>query len=526
MRHKLLAIGCALTIAAGHILPAFSEPVEMRLRGGDLVIKGDLASVRGNAGLITSPDFGAIMLEIDRFDCQGPGCIVLGQPETSAALPRQIPGATFGIRGSNTVGEALSPALIEAYAKNNGYLAEKRVGASAEEIEMELFDQNRKRLVLIDAQSHGSGTSATNLLSGAAEIGASSRLIKDTELKALNDAGLTVNEHVLALDGMPVIVSPSNPVEQLTLEQIAKIFAGEIADWSEVGGTPGAITIYARDDKSGTSDTFASLVLDPFDLELASNANRYASSVELSDNVTRDPNGIGFIGFAYIRNAKPLTIGTNCGIASNPTEFAVKTEEYALARRLYYYTTNRLRSEHAKGLLDFALSDTAQPIIAETGFINQDIEVLPFSEQGDRLTTALSVSPDDFDASLMQDLVVTLTDAQRLSVTFRFEKNSGNLEQKSLQDIQRLTRYLQRKEQRGKQILLLGFTDASGTFATNRTISLARADAVRAALSGLGNIFDASRLVLKAYSELMPVDCNDTEKGRTKNRRVEVWLKE
>lgn len=73
--------------------------------------------------------------------------------------------------------------------------------------------------------------------------------------------------------------------------------------------------------------------------------------------------------------------------------------------------------------------------------------------------------------------------------------------------------------------MLLGFADSSGTFETNRTISLARADAVRAALSGLGSDFDGSRLVLKAYSELMPVDCNNTEKGRSKNRRVEVWLK-
>ncbi len=497
----------------------------MRLRGSDLVIKGDLASIKGNAGLITSPDFGAIMLEVDRFDCRGPGCVILGQPETAAALPQQETGATFGIRGSNTVGEELTPALIKAYAKSEGYLVEERVGASAEEIEMELLDQNHNRIALIDAQSYGSGTSATNLLSGAAEIGASSRPIKDTELKALNDAGLTVNEHVLALDGVPVIISPSNPVEQLTLEQIAKIFAGKITNWSEVGGNPAAITIYARDDKSGTYDTFKGLVLDPFKLELASTANRYASSVELSDNVTQDPNGIGFIGFAYIRNAKPLTIGTNCGIVSNPTEFAVKTEEYALSRRLYYYTTNRLHSEHAKGLLDFALSDAAQPVITETGFINQDIETLPFNEQGERLTAALSAPPEDFDASLMQDLAVTLTGGNRLSVTFRFEKNSGNLERKALQDVQRLARYLQQDGNKGKQVLLLGFADSSGTFETNRTISLARADAVRAALSGLGSDFDASRLVLKAYSELMPVDCNDTEKGRSKNRRVEVWLK-
>ncbi|MBX2804799.1 MAG: OmpA family protein, partial [Hyphomicrobiales bacterium] len=262
-----------------------------------------------------------------------------------------------------------------------------------------------------------------------------------------------------------------------------------------------------------------------FELPIAVSAKRYASSVELSDSVTRDPNGIGFIGFAYIRNAKPLIIGTNCGIVSRPTEFAVKTEEYALARRLYYYTTNRLSSEHARGLLDYALSDTAQPVITDAGFINQDIEMLAMSDQGERLAQALTAAPEDFNAALMQDLAVTLSGAQRLSVTFRFEKNSGDLEQKALQDAQRLARYLQRHRNEVQNVLLLGFADSSGTFDMNRAISLARADAVRAALTERGAGFDASRLVLKGYGELMPVDCNNSEKGRAKNRRVEVWVK-
>nr|MBX2804600.1 substrate-binding domain-containing protein [Hyphomicrobiales bacterium] len=260
MKQKLIALICAAALTAGQTLPAFSDPVEMHMRGGGLVIKGDLVSVRDNAGLITSPDFGAIVLEVDRYECRGPGCIILGEPETVVALPNAAPDATFGIRGSNTVGEALTPALIEAYGDSKGYLVEKRVGANAEEIEMEFLDQNRQRIALIDAQSYGSGTSASNLLSGGAEIGASSRPIKDSERQALIDAGLSVNEHVLALDGLPVIVSPSNPLDRLTLEQVAQIFAGKITDWSQVGGNPGAITLYARDDKSGTYDTFENLV--------------------------------------------------------------------------------------------------------------------------------------------------------------------------------------------------------------------------------------------------------------------------
>lgn len=523
---KLIAFTLALAVTGTLSSPVLSDPVELWTHDGNLVIKGDLITVKEDAALIRSPEFGMMMVEIDRFKCKGPGCVLLNKGEAEIALPQSPSGATFGIRGSNTVGEALTPALVEAYAATHNMLVEKQLGASAEEIELELLDANRKRVALIDAQSYGSGTSASNLLSGAAEIGASSRPIKDTELQALTDAGLTVKEHVLALDGLPIIVSPSNPVDRLTLQQIGKIFAGEITDWSDVGGKPGAIAIYARDDKSGTYDTFKSLVMKPFGLKLASSANRYVSSVELSDNVTQDPNGIGFIGFAYIRNAKALTIGSTCGVIFKPTEFAVKTEEYALARRLYYYTTNRLHSEHAIGLLEFALSDAAQTVISDNGFINQGVDSLPLVEQGDRITAALSTPLEDFNAALMQNLASTLTGADRLSVTFRFNKNSGGLEQKSMQDIERLVRYLQANNSEYKQILLLGFADSSGAFEANRIVSLARADAVRVALADAGRKkIDMSRIVVKGYSELMPVDCNDTENGRAKNRRVEVWMK-
>src|SRR5262249_8699783 len=145
-------------------------------------------------------------------------------------------------------------------------------------------------------------------------------------------------EHVLALDGVLVLVSPDNPLSGLTMNEIAGIFAGTIRDWSALGRGSGPINIYARDDKSGTFDTFNSLVLRPRHLALRKDAKRCESSEELSDEVARDRNGIGFAGFAYLRNTKALTITSDCGISSAPNAFNVKSEEYPLARRLFLYT--------------------------------------------------------------------------------------------------------------------------------------------------------------------------------------------
>lgn len=513
MRPILIRILFGMTLLGACMTAALSEPVELRLPGGGLVISGDLVSTDGKSAVVTSPSFGTMTVEAAHFICTGLGC---------AKLRDQ-----FGIHGSNTIGEALTPALIEAYAATRQWRVEKRVGASAEEVEMEVTRPNGVTVAMLDLRSHGSGTSASGLASGAAQIGASSRPIKPEELKALNDAGFAVDTHVLALDGLLVLVSPSNPVNSLTLEQIAGIFAGQITDWAQAGGNAGRINIYARDNKSGTYDTFDTLVLKPHKLKIAGAAERFESSVELSDKVARDPNGIGFIGFAYQRNAKALSIKSACGISYKPAEFNVKTEEYVLSRRLFYYTTDKMKSPLAKSLLDFALSDEAQQTIVDTGFINQSIEYLPFRDQAERVLLALTAQPENFDAAMMEDLMSLMQNAQRMSFAFRFEKNSGELELKAKQDIRRLARYLQTEQMRGKEILLLGFTDTSGPFPTNTTVSLARAMAVRnALLAAGGGKLDTAKLTVKAYSEIMPVDCNGTEDGRAKNRRVEIWVKD
>jgi phosphate transport system substrate-binding protein len=391
---------------------------------------------------------------------------------------------------------------------------------------MDLFEADGKRIASVDLRSHGSGTSFPALLSGAAEIGASSRPVKPEELKSLNDAGRSVQPHVLALDGLLVLVSPSNPISELSLDEIAKIFSGQITDWLQLGRAPGPINLYARDNKSGTFDTFDTLVLKPANAKLAASAKRLESSAELSDSVARDPDGIGFVGFAYLRNAKALAIRSVCGMSSAPTQFNVKTEEYPLARRLYYYTTDKTNSPIAKSFLDFAISDSAQKIVSGTGFIDQTADSLSFSEQADRIALALKAPPEDFDIVSMKQLIALIRGAKRLSITYRFEKNSGELELRAKQDVQRLARLLKNGELRGKELLLIGFADSTGPFAANAVISLARASAIRDALiKAAGGAADPAKLIVKAYGELMPVDCNTTEEGKTKNRRVEIWVK-
>ncbi|MBN9268144.1 MAG: substrate-binding domain-containing protein [Hyphomicrobium sp.] len=207
--------------------------------------------------------------------------------------------ARFGIYGSNTIGARLMPNLVEAYAASAGASTERSASNDPEQVELNLTNRTGAPLAQVDIRSHGSGTGIPALIDGKASIAMLSRPISEKETLALQQAGLpdlrsAEYAHVLAMDGILVFVSPKNPLATLSLDEIAGIFAGTIRDWGAVGGVPGSINVYARDNKSGTFDTFNSLVLRTRNLALRKDAKQFESSEELSDEVARDPNGIGY----------------------------------------------------------------------------------------------------------------------------------------------------------------------------------------------------------------------------------------
>ena len=519
-----LVLGAALMLQAPS---ALAEEITLQMSGSQVVFKGELLGFDDNSYTVALENLGTLRLARDKFDCVGGACPG-GAPAQVAALTA---GPDFGIHGSNTIGAQLMPALIEGYAETIGAKVVKRVGEDPEEVQIELLGNDGKKLSVVDLRSHGSGTSFPALARGEAQIGMSSRPIKDKELTFMDLAGFLGmsapgREHILALDGLLVIVAPDNPLSSISADDLAKVFAGEIADWSQLGLPPGRINLYARDDKSGTYDTFNSLVLKPAKRKISGEARRFESNADLSDAVASDPSGIGFTGIAYQRNSKTLSISSSCGIVQKPSTFGVKTEEYPLSRRLFLYTTPNLTAPHGRQLLQFALSEDAQDIIVDVGFIDQTADRLPFSQQGDRLAAALDVSAESFDMELMRSATSNLSNAERLSTTFRFRSGSSELDNKALQDVSRLARLIERDAARGRQFLLVGFADAAGPFEDNRRLSLARARTVRSAILAVsGRDLPQNRLQTLGFSEIMPVACNDSRQGRALNRRVEVWLR-
>ena len=202
----------------------------------------------------------------------------------------------------------------------------------------------------------GSGSGIQAVSEGRCDIGLSSRALKDDE-KA------TLTETVVALDGIAMIVNPENPVSDLTVEQIASIYKGEITNWKDVGGNDAEIVLIGREAGSGTRDGFESITG-------TNDACKYrqelTSTGDVITTVSQNPDAIGYASLASLKdNVKALTVG---GIA--PTEETVKDGSYVIQRPFVLVTKDGVElSETAKKFFDYATSAEAAEIISAAGAV-------------------------------------------------------------------------------------------------------------------------------------------------------------
>ncbi|MGE8059261.1 substrate-binding domain-containing protein [Pseudomonas sp. NPDC089547] len=410
------------------------------------------------------------------------------------------------VQGSNTIGAALLPALVQGQLRAQHATAiAQQPGNVANETVITAQDANGQP-VRIDIAAHGSSTGFAALGRGDADLAAASRPVSDSEvrqLRALGDLRAASAEQVIGLDGVAVIVHPDNPLPQLSTAQLAQVFSGQIQRWEQLGVAGGAIHLYARDDRSGTYETFKALVLEPQHAELWSKAQRFESSDELALRVATDRQAIGFSSLAAVHGAKVLAVAEGDAPAMLPERALVASEDYPLSRRLFFYLPANPKPQ-AKALADFAQSPAGQAIVAQQGFVSQQINAQPVSLQADM--------PPRYRTLAQQ--------AQRLSVNFRFQEGSASLDNKALRDVQRVVEYLRQAGKLQSKAVLVGFGDPKETPGRAALLSRLRAQAVRRELARDG----VEVLEVTGMGDELPVAGNELEQGRLRNRRVEVWV--
>ena len=242
------------------------------------------------------------------------------------------------IKGSDTLGAKLVPTLAEEYkAKHPG--------------------------VSFEIAAEGSTTGIAAVIDGTAQIGMSSRRAKPTEMSAASAKGVTLKPIVVAHDGIGIVVNAANPLGRLTKRQVEQIFSGDVTDWSAVGGKPGKISIYTRNTASGTYSDFKALAMNNRDY--AKSSQKLAGNEQIAAEVGKNPNGIGYVGLAYLTAPGLKTVAIDGQL---PSKESVLKNTYPFSRPTFYYTNGDAIGEAAK-FVAFTLSPEGKRISEKIGFV-------------------------------------------------------------------------------------------------------------------------------------------------------------
>ena len=424
--------------------------------------------------------------------------------------PSLEPKVALRLYGSSTVGDTLIPALAEVFLRQeHAEHIEKIVGnePGAARVQGTLPGDTVPEVIEIVPESTAAALS--DLAVQRDDVALASREVNADEARRLAEAGCgdmhsKEQEHIFALDALAVIVHPGNPVAELSKEQLAQIVKGQITSWSQVRGAVGPIEPCLPAEGTDEAEALRSLVLGGTAPGGASRTFR--SGGEISEYVSTHPAAVGVVELPAVGNAKPLSISAGGSAPLLPNHFDIATEDYALSRRLYLYTSAKSSSPLADRFVEFALARAGQEVVERTGFVSLRPRVGPPKLRAD--------APEEYKK--------LAKDADRLDVNFRFQTASSQLDNKALLDLDLVADLLNRPPYAGRFILLFGFADSTGTEPVNKKLSQDRAEAVSKQLQSRG----LKPAVVVGFGKELPVDTNDTEQGRSKNRRVEVWLRQ
>ncbi len=257
-----------------------------------------------------------------------------------AAVAPVLASAAVTVKGSDTM-VILAQRWAEAYMKQH---PQKRV----------------------EVTGGGSGVGIAALVNGTTDIADASRPIKDEEKAKVRERYKVLpTETAVARDGVAVYVNEANPIQQLTPEQLRRMYTGDVTNWKDVGGADAPIVLYSRENSSGTYVFFKEHVLRNDDY--AATAQTLPGTAAVVNAVAKEKNGIGYGGAAYAKGVKEVPILGADGQAHRPTAQEVLSGKYPLSRPLFMYTRGAPTGE-AKAFIDFCLSPGGQAIVKDVGY--------------------------------------------------------------------------------------------------------------------------------------------------------------
>ncbi|MDF3129761.1 phosphate ABC transporter substrate-binding protein [Kiritimatiellaeota bacterium B1221] len=244
------------------------------------------------------------------------------------------------IKGSDTLGAKMVPQIAEAFKAKNPN-------------------------VTFEIAAEGSSTGVKAAITATADLGMSSRDVKEKEMAEAKSNGVDLKTIVVGKDAIAVIVNENNPITKLTVDQVGAIFTGKTTNWVGLGGRPGSISAYTRNTSSGTYKVFQSLAMNKEDY--GSQTQKMAGNEQIAAEVAKNPNGVGYVGLAYVDTPGVKVVLVD---GYEPNIKTVNSGNYPLARPLFYLSNGEPKGL-VKEFVDFTLSEAGQKIVESVGFVPQ-----------------------------------------------------------------------------------------------------------------------------------------------------------
>lgn len=481
------AIFAALTLAG----PAVAQDVTLTSRDGSLTLSGTLQGYDGEFYRVET-SYGPLTVDAQGVICDGPAC-----PDLTA------PKSIIRLVGAADAGWALLPPLIAAFAVARGL--DHTPGA----ITLLTDPATGQVLVEFSFAPMPPGAASAEASAGRAELIVAAASVPEFGSRAL------------ALDALIPIVARDNPVPRISTADLARALAGEVANWSQIGGPDMPLVLHALTPDSDLQQALSARL--GRDIQAAIT---HPDLAQMAAAVARDPFALAVTGRASAGAARALPLTDSCGFPLLPTALAVKAEDYPLALPIYLLTPRRRLPLVAREFLEFLALPQADAAVAAAGYIDRSPERQPMTADGLRLINAIKGAGDETTLADLQRLAGVMDGADRLSLTFRFEDGSSLLDASSRENLTDLARLLEAGVFRDTALILAGFSDGAGAAATNLDLSSSRAQAVLMALQAAAPSLTPAELPsVQAFGEALPMACDSTAPGRRLNRRVELWLK-
>jgi len=488
------AAGAAVSVAMFCMNAAFSQDVTLVAREGGIVLTGSLQAYDGEFYRIET-SYGMLTVDGQGVICEGPAC-----PDLVA------PKAVIRVVGASDPAAALLHPLFRAFAERRGLVYEALPG---DQFSARILDtDSRSELATISFRAMNPAAATTALSAGEADL----------KLSFLAEPGF--GAHSLAMDALVAIVAPDNPTPEISTVNLARVLAGDVDNWSAIGGPDMPIVLHALRPETDMQLALSARVGGP-----VAAAILHADQKDLASAVAKDPWSIGITGRSTILPAHRIPLTDSCGFPLLPTPLAVKAEDYPLSLPVILLAPQRRLPLLTREFLDFLRTPSAQAVIAASGYVDRSASSQPMTADGLRLINAIQGAGDDITLADLKRLVNLMDGADRLSLTFRFEDGSSTLDVQSRDNLADLAQLIASGRFRNQRMVLAGFSDGSGPAAANLALSVERAAKVLQELAAIAPDLAPSTLpAIEGFGEVLPMACDETAIGRQLNRRVELWL--